>query len=118
MSCLHYQQDELYIENVRLQSVADQFGTPCYVYSKAAIENNWRAFDQAFHAVPHRLCYAVKANSNLAILRYLPNSIRFDIVSIGELKRVIAITVIHKNFFSVGKSAAEIEFAIKKIFTV
>jgi diaminopimelate decarboxylase len=116
MSCLHYQQDELYIENVSLQTVAEQFGTPCYVYSKAAIEKNWRSFDQAFQAIPHHICYAVKANSNIAILRLLARlGSGFDIVSAGELKRVIeAGGDPSKTVFSgVGKSAIEIEFAIQ-----
>jgi diaminopimelate decarboxylase len=116
MSCLHYQQNELYIENVRLQTVAEKFGTPCYVYSKAAIEKNWRAFDSAFSGTPHRICYAVKANSNLTILHLLAQlKSGFDIVSGGELKRVIeAKGDTQKTIFSgVGKSVSEIEFAIK-----
>lgn len=70
-SCLHYRDNDLYIEKVSLKTIAEQFGTPCYVYSRAVIENNWRAFDQAFFFIPHRICYAVKANSNLAILNLL-----------------------------------------------
>src|SRR5437867_1594508 len=84
MSCLHYQQNELRIENVPLKAAAEEFGTPCYLYSRAAIEKNWHAFDQAFHAIPHRVCYAVKANSNLAILAILARmQSGFDIVSGG-----------------------------------
>lgn len=116
-SCLHYRDDDLYIENVSLQSIAEQFGTPCYVYSRAALENNWRAFDQAFSFISHRICYAVKANSNLAILNVLTQlGSGFDIVSIGELERVIAAGGdVKKVIFSgVGKRADELEMAIKK----
>lgn len=117
MSCLHYQGDELYIENVPLKEVALQYGTPTYVYSRAALEANWQRFDAAFHAIPHRICYAVKANSNIHILRLLAalNS-GFDIVSLGELERVIAAGgETQKVVFSgVGKTEHEIESAIQK----
>ena len=117
MSCLHYRDDELYIENISVKQLAEEFGTPCYIYSRAAIETNWRRFDEAFHAIPHRICYAVKANSNIAILHLLAKlNSGFDIVSIGELERVIAAggdpgKVI---FSGVGKSQSEIEQAIAK----
>src|SRR3990167_6509822 len=91
MSCLHYRDTTLYIEEVNLKNIAEEFGTPCYIYSRATLENNWHAFDQALSIIPHRICYAVKANSNLAILRLFANlNSGFDIVSIGELERVIA----------------------------
>ena len=117
MSCLHYQQNELYIEQLSLKAIAEQFGTPCYVYSRAAIEKNWKSFDQAFQSLPHRVCYAVKANSNLAILSILAKlQSGFDIVSIGELARVIAAkgNLNKIRFSGVGKSYDEIEYAIKK----
>ncbi len=117
MSCLHYQDDELYIENVRLKNIAEEYGTPCYVYSRAAIEANWRAFDDAFSPFPHRICYAVKANSNLSVLSLLANlNSGFDIVSLGELERVIAAGGDAKKiiFSGVGKKHVEIERAIKK----
>lgn len=117
MSCLHYQGDELYIEEASLREVALQYGTPCYVYSRAALEANWRRFDTAFHAIPHKICYAVKANSNIHILHLLAalNS-GFDIVSLGELERVIAAGgQTQKVVFSgVGKTEHEIENAIQK----
>lgn len=116
MSCLHYQNEHLYIENVRLQEIADQFGTPCYIYSRAAIEKNWRLFDQAFSAMPHKICYSVKANSNIAILHLLAQlNSGFDIVSLGELKRVITANGdTGKIIFSgVGKKQNEIESAIE-----
>ncbi|EKD70917.1 MAG: hypothetical protein ACD_46C00328G0001 [uncultured bacterium] len=115
MSCLHYHHQMLYIEDVSLEKIAQEFGTPCYVYSRQAIENNWRQFDAAFQAKAHRICYAVKANSNLAILNLLANlHSGFDIVSFGELMRVIAAHGdTQKTVFSgVGKTEFEIEQAI------
>lgn len=117
MTCLYYKNSELYIEDVALNQIAQQFGTPCYIYSKAALENNWRAFDSAFQAIPHRICYAVKANSNIAILNLFAKlNSGFDIVSLGELERVIAAGGDPKKviFSGVGKSAFEIESAINK----
>ncbi len=116
MSCLHYEYHNLYIENISLAQIAQEFGTPCYVYSRAALTANWLAFDQAFQSMPHRICYAVKANSNIAILHLFAQlQSGFDIVSIGELDRVMAAGGdIKKVVFSgVGKTAAEIERAIK-----
>lgn len=116
MSCLHYQQNKLHIENVSLKKIAEEFGTPCYVYSRAAICNNWQTFDQALQGLPHRICYAVKANSNLAILTLLAKlQSGFDIVSAGELERVIAVGG-HPDkivFSGVGKTTNEIEKAVK-----
>ena len=116
MSCLHYYNTELCIENVKLKEVAKKFGTPCYVYSRAAVETNWRSFDQAFN-VPHRICYAVKANSNLAILHLLAQlNSGFDIVSLGELERVLAASGDPGKivFSGVGKSEREITRAIEE----
>ena len=91
MDYFHYQADELFAEKVALSSVAAQFGTPSYVYSRATLERHWRAFDNAFSEVPHLVCYAVKANSNLAVLNVLAKlDSGFDIVSAGELARVLA----------------------------
>jgi len=117
MSCLGYQHDELFIEGLSLKTIAEEFGTPCYVYSRAAIERNWREFNVAFQAIPHLICYAVKANSNIAILNLLAKlNAGFDIVSLGELKRVLAAKGDPKKiiFSGVGKSEHEIEFAIQK----
>lgn len=116
MSCVYYQDQELHIENVSLATIASEYETPCYVYSQKAIEQNYRAFAQAFQHIPHRICFAVKANSNIAILRILANmGAGFDIVSIGELKRVIAAeSHARKVIFSgVGKTAAEIKQALE-----
>jgi diaminopimelate decarboxylase len=82
---------ELFAENVALSQIAQRFGTPCFVYSRAALEQAFRNYDQAFGKRPHLICYAMKANSNLAILNLFARmGSGFDIVSGGELARVIA----------------------------
>ena len=91
MDHFNYQGPSLYAENVPLENIATEFGTPCYVYSRATLERHWRAFDHAFAGHPHLVCYAVKANSNIAILNVLARlGSGFDIVSLGELERVLA----------------------------
>jgi len=91
MKTFNYQNQELYIEQVSLTEIAKTYQTPCYVYSKESLLNNWQAFASAFKSRPHRICYAVKANSNLAILNLLAKQgAGFDIVSSGELARVLA----------------------------
>jgi diaminopimelate decarboxylase len=105
----------LHIEDVPLDTIADQFGTPCYVYSRAALEHAYRAYDEALAAHPHSVCYAVKANSSLAILNLFARlGAGFDIVSGGELARVLAAggdpgKVV---FSGVGKTAAEMRAAL------
>ncbi|MCK5091954.1 MAG: diaminopimelate decarboxylase, partial [Gammaproteobacteria bacterium] len=90
MDYFQYKDSELYAEDVSLEKLAEQFGTPCYVYSRATIERHWRAFDTALEGHPHLICYAVKANSNLAVLNVMARlGSGFDIVSAGELERVI-----------------------------
>jgi len=106
---------ELCAEGVPLGSVAERFGTPCFVYSRAAIESSFRAFDAAFAAVPHLVCYAVKANSNLAVLDLLARAgSGFDIVSGGELARVVAAGGDPAGivFSGVGKTADEMAAAL------
>lgn len=86
-----YRDGVLHAEGVSLVEIAGEFETPAYVYSRAAIEQGWRAFDQAFKGRDHLVCYAVKANSNLAVLNCLARlGSGFDIVSRGELERVLA----------------------------
>jgi diaminopimelate decarboxylase len=117
MSCLHYQNNQLYIENVSLKDIADEFGTPCYVYSRAAIEKNWKTFNDAFAGMRHRICYAVKANSNIAVLNLLAKlQSGFDVVSGGEIARVIAAGGDPKKivFSGVGKKRSEIEKGIEQ----
>lgn len=90
MSPFQYRNNLLYAEDVNLLELADAYGTPCFVYSKDAIVNNYYAFANALEDWPTRICYAVKANSNIAILNLLAKlGAGFDIVSIGELERVL-----------------------------
>ena len=90
MSPFQYRNNLLYAEDVNLLELADAYGTPCFVYSKDAIVNNYNAFANALEDWPTRICYAVKANSNIAILSLLAKlGAGFDIVSIGELERVL-----------------------------
>jgi diaminopimelate decarboxylase len=115
MNAFHYQQGVLCVEDVALPAVADAFGTPCYVYSRGMISENWRAFDAAFGGRDHLICYAVKANSNLAVLNVLARlGSGFDIVSGGELERVMrAGGDPGKVVFSgVGKTRREIHDAL------
>jgi diaminopimelate decarboxylase len=105
----------LHCEGVSLPRVAEEVGTPAYVYSRASIENAYRLLDRSFGSLPHSLCYAVKANSNLAILRLLARlGSSFDIVSGGELDRLRRIGVPGRRivFSGVGKSREEIRAAL------
>ncbi len=91
MSVFSLRNGELFAENVALSQIGQRFGTPCFVYSRAALEQAFRRYDQAFGTRPHLICYAMKANSNLAILNLFARlGSGFDIVSGGELARVIA----------------------------
>jgi diaminopimelate decarboxylase len=107
----------LYCEKLPLTVLAKRFGTPLYVYSTSVIHQQLEAFEQAFRGVPHTICYSVKANSTLAILRTLARKgCGFDVVSGGELERVLRISrhAARKVVFSgVGKTAEEIEAALK-----
>ena len=105
----------LFIEAVPASDIADRFGTPCYAYSRARLEANWRAYDQAFGARRHRIHYAVKANGNLALLNLLHRlGSGFDIVSGGELARAIAAGASGAElvFSGVGKSRTELTQAL------
>ena len=106
----------LHAEAVPVPELAARFGTPLYVYSRATLERHYRAFDDALAGVPHQVCYAVKANSNLAVLGVLAKlGSGFDIVSGGELRRVLrAGGEPSKVVFSgVGKTDAELRFALE-----
>ncbi|MEK9941416.1 MAG: diaminopimelate decarboxylase [Gammaproteobacteria bacterium] len=112
-----YRQDQLFAEDVSLSLIAKEVGTPCYVYSRATLERHYRAFDSAFGDFPHSICYAVKANGNLAVLQVLERlGCGFDIVSGGELDRVLAAggRADQVVFSGVGKSAAEIRDALAR----
>ncbi len=108
---------ELYCESVPLESLAARYGTPLYVYSAAMIRARVRAFADAFRSIPNTLCYSVKANSTLAIVRLVAGEgAGFDVVSGGELQRVLRVG--RKNaskvvFSGVGKTAAEMELALR-----
>ena len=115
MDYFAYKDQQLFAENVALETVAKTHGTPCYVYSKATIERHWHAFDKAAGSQPHLICYAVKANSNLAVLNVMAKlGSGFDIVSGGELTRVLkAGGDANKVVFSgVGKTHAEIALGL------
>ena len=90
MDSFAYKNDRLTVEQVSLEQVAREVGTPFFVYSRAMIEYQWRAYDDAFGGRNHLVCYAVKANSNLAVLKLLADmGSGFDLVSGGELERVL-----------------------------
>lgn len=117
MDHFQYQSGSLYAEKTAISAIAERFGTPSYIYSRAALEQHWRAFDDAFSDLPHLVCYAVKANSNLAVLNVLARlGSGFDIVSAGELARVIAAggEAAKTVFSGVGKTEAEIEYALQQ----
>lgn len=113
---LHRIDGDLHIEQVSLNEIKDSYGTPCYVYSEQAIQTAYRAFDEAFEGHPHDIRYAVKANSNLAVLQTLAQlGSGFDIVSGGELTRVLAAggDASKVVFSGVGKQDWEIEYALE-----
>jgi len=107
----------LQCDDVPLEPLVERFGTPLYVYSASAIRDRMRAFEQAFRRVPHTVCYSVKANSSLGVLRLLAGmGCGFDVVSGGELERVLRVDrrAAKKVVFSgVGKTAEEMQFALK-----
>ncbi|MBA3581523.1 MAG: diaminopimelate decarboxylase [Gammaproteobacteria bacterium] len=116
MDFFNFKNGALHAENVSLETIAQQHGTPCYVYSRATLERHWHAFDVAFGKTPHLICYAVKANSNLAVLNLFARlGSGFDIVSIGELERVLAAGGVPEKivFSGVGKQAHEIQRALE-----
>ncbi len=116
MDHFNYRNDRLFVESVPLSTIAEQVGTPCYVYSRAMIEQRWHAFDDAFGRLDHLLCYAVKANSNLGVLNLLARlGCGFDIVSGGELERVLRAggDPAKVIFSGVGKSDQEIRRALE-----
>lgn len=110
MDFFDYKDGRLWAEDIDISAHVDQWGTPCYVYSRATLERHWRAFDSALGAQPHLVCYAVKANSNLAVLNVLAKlGSGFDIVSLGELERVLQAGGSPSKivFSGVGKTAEE-----------
>src|SRR5437899_4674101 len=117
MHSFRYRDGQLHCEGVDLARVAEKFGTPLYVYSAGTILDHYRRLDAALAALDHLICYAVKANSNRAILKLLvEEGAGFDIVSGGELYRVLAAggDPAKCTFAGVGKSREEIEYALEK----
>ncbi len=115
MDFFNRKQHSLYAEQCQVAELAKQYGTPLYIYSRATIERHWHAFDQAAGERPHLVCYAVKANSNIAVLNVMARlGSGFDIVSKGELMRVIEAGGDPKKvvFSGVGKTSEEIAFAL------
>src|SRR3989441_1705923 len=115
MHHFHYQDGELYCEEVLLSRIAADMGTPVYVYSERTLERHVHVFDEAFQSVPHIICYAVKANSNIIILRRFADwGTGFDIVSGGELFRVLRAGGSPEKviFAGVGKTPEEIRYAL------
>src|SRR6516225_2439036 len=113
----HYSEADLYCEDVPLADVAARVGTPAYVYSSKGVLENYAAYNESFAHLPHAVCYAVKANSSLAVLALLAKAgASFDIVSGGELYRVLEAggDPAKVVFSGVGKTAAEVEFALEK----
>lgn len=91
MDYFNYKQGQLYAEDVSVKGIANTYGTPCYIYSRATLERHWHAFNNAFGEQSHLICYSVKACSNIAILNLFAKlGSGFDIVSVGELERVLA----------------------------
>ncbi|VAW87077.1 Diaminopimelate decarboxylase [hydrothermal vent metagenome] len=116
MNHFEYHGEQLFAEDVPLSEIAQQWDTPTFVYSRATLERHWHAFDQALGEWPHLICYAVKANSNLAILNLFARlGSGFDIVSVGELERVLAAGGDAKKvvFSGVGKKAHEMQRALE-----
>lgn len=116
MDFFNYKNNQLFVEDKAVSEIAEEFGTPLYVYSRATLERHWYAFDNALGTHPHLICYAVKSNSNIAILNVMAKlGSGFDIVSQGELERVLhAGGEANKVVFSgVAKSNAEIVRALE-----
>lgn len=111
-----YRENQLFVENVAIDTIVKKHGSPCYIYSRATLERHWNAFNNAFGTHSHLICYAVKANSNLGVLNVLARlGSGFDIVSIGELERVLKAGGDAKKvvFSGVGKREDEIRAALK-----
>ena len=116
MDVFHHHLDRLTCEQVSVQSIAERFGTPVYVYSQAAIVDNFRRIERGLSRIPHLLCYSVKANSNLRILSLLLQAgAGFDVVSGGELARVLRVGARTDFivFSGVGKTEAEIDAGLE-----
>ena len=117
MHHFQYRNNKLHCEGVSVESLAEKFGTPLYIYSQATLTDHYQKLDKALAPLDHMICFAMKANSNLAVMRVLANQgSGFDLVSGGELQRVIAAGGDPRKcaFAGVGKTEEEIEFALRK----
>ena len=118
MDFFQYKNEQLYVEDLPVKQLAEEFGTPLYIYSRATLEHHWHAFDSALGEHPHLICYAVKANSNIGILDVMAKlGSGFDIVSQGELERVLAAggEASKVVFSGVAKSRDEIMRALEVV---
>ena len=116
MHFFDYKGDKFHAEDVPVEKIAKEAGTPCYIYSHKTLIRHYHAFDEAFASVPHLICYSVKANSNIAILKtFIKEGSGVDIVSGGELYRALKAGVNPKKvvYSGVGKREDEIEYALK-----
>jgi len=116
MNHFEYKNNILFAEEVDVRSIVEAVGSPCYVYSRATLERHWHAFNNVFEGHDHLICYSVKANSSLAVLNIFARlGSGFDIVSVGELERVILAggDVAKVIFSGVGKTAVEMQRALE-----
>jgi diaminopimelate decarboxylase len=117
MHHFHYNKNRLYAEEVLVEDIARQAGTPCYIYSQATLERHFKTFDKAFSRMPHLICYAQKANSSLALLNLFGRlGAGTDIVSGGELYRALKAGIPPERivYSGVGKTSEEIRYALKE----
>src|SRR5438046_10536928 len=118
MSSFKYQKKQLYAEKLPIQNIAEEFGTPVYIYSKETILRNFHAYENAFRKIPHLICFAVKSNSQNAILRLLAEQgSGADIVSGGELYRALRAGIPSNRivFAGVGKTVEEIRSEERRV---
>lgn len=116
MNHFEYKNNQLFAEEVAIADIIEQYGTPAYVYSRSTLERHWHAFNNAFGSHPHLVCFAVKSNSNIALLNVMARlGSGFDIVSQGELERVLAAggEASKVVFSGVAKSHSEIKRALE-----
>nr|BCU46393.1 diaminopimelate decarboxylase [Actinobacillus pleuropneumoniae] len=116
MNHFNYKNQQLFAEDVSVSDIINQYSTPAYIYSRATLERHWHAFDKAFGSHPHLICFAVKSNSNIALLNVMARlGSGFDIVSQGELERVLAAGGEPSKvvFSGVAKSHSEIQRALE-----
>src|SRR3990172_2138969 len=116
MHFFDYKGDKFYAEDVPVEKIAKKAGTPCYIYSHKTLIRHYHAFDEAFASVPHLICYSVKANSNIAVLKtFIKEGSGVDIVSGGELYRALKAGANPKKivYSGVGKREDEIEYALR-----